>query len=157
MKRVAGMLLTLCLLAGLSGCQLLYMEPQERLTFLDGIIEDVGRTQLTEDQNLIGKRTTSPEDMYIGTYQAECSEANGRDVIFGGTSLLERKVLLEGEVQTVSGKAEIRIRMNGDVIEPAVDQNGSFRMELDFQSGGNYITVLYEDFKGIVTLKTSYI
>ena len=47
--------------------------------------------------------------------------------------------------------------MNGDVIEPAVDQNGSFRMELDFQSGGNYITVLYEDFKGIVKLKTSYI
>lgn len=156
MKRVAGMLLTLCLLAGLSGCQLLYMEPQERLTFLDGIIEDVGRTQLTEIK-IWSKAHTSPEDMYIGTYQAECSEANGRDVIFGGTSLLERKVLLEGEVQTVSGKAEIRIRMNGDVIEPAVDQNGSFRMELDFQSGGNYITVLYEDFKGIVKLKTSYI
>ena len=75
MKRAAGILLSLCLLAGLSGCQLLYMEPQERLTFLGGIIEDVGRAQLTEDQDLIGKRTASSEDMYIGTYQAECSEA----------------------------------------------------------------------------------
>jgi len=157
MKRAVGILLSLCLLAGLSGCQLLYMEPQERLTFLDGIIEDVGRAQLTEDRNLVGKRTASPEDMYTGAYQAECIEANGRDVIFGGTSLLERKVLLEGEVQTVSGKAEIRIRMNGDVIEPSVDQDGSFRMELDFQSGGNYMMVLYEEFEGMVKLKTSYI
>lgn len=156
MKKSAGVLLSLCLLIGLSGCQLLYMEPQERLTFLDGIIEDVGRAQLTEDRNLIGKRTSSSEDMYTGTYRAECIKANGCDVVFGGTSLLERKVVLEGKVQTVSGKAEIRIRMNGDVIEPIINQDGSFRMELDFQSGGNYVMVSYETFKGMVKLEISY-
>lgn len=156
MKRALGIFLSFCLLIGLSGCRLLYMEPQERLTFLDGIIEDVGRAQLTEDRNLIGKRTVSSEDMYTGTYRAECSKANGRDVIFGGTSLLERKVILKGEVRTVSGKAEIKIRMNGDVIEPIINKDGSFLMELDFQSGGNYIMVLYEQFEGAIEMKTSY-
>lgn len=156
MKKSVGILLSLCLLIGLSGCQLLYMEPQERLTFLDGIIEDVGRAQLTEERNLIGKRTASSEDMYTGTYRAECINANGRDVVFGGTSLLERKVVLEGETRTVSGKAEIKIRMNGDVIEPIINQDGSFRMELDFQSGGNYIMVSYEAFEGMITMKISY-
>jgi len=156
MKRVAAVILSLCLSACLSGCQLFHMKPQERLNFLDGIVENVGRVQLTEDRNLIGERTAYADNLYTGEYRADCRRANGQDVVFGGTSLLERKLVLKGSIRTTSGRAEIRIRMNGNVVQPSIGDDGSFHTELDFQGGGNYIIVSYNQFEGTVEMTAAY-
>lgn len=156
MKRVAAVILSLCLSACLSGCQLFHMEPQERLSFLNGIVENVGRAQLTEDRNLIGERTAYADNLYTGEYRADCRRANGQDVVFGGTSLLEQKLVLKGRIRTTSGRAEIRIHMNGDVVQPSIGEDGSFHMELDFQGGGNYIMVSYDQFEGTVEMTAAY-
>ena len=73
-------------------------------------------------------------------------------MIFGGVSLEGRKLYVSGYVNARSGKAVIRIRMNGDVTELEPDEDGYFSTELKLDSGGNYIMVRYENYIGTVEL-----
>ncbi len=42
--------------------------------------------------------------------------------------------------------------MNEEVTELQINDDGSFAMELNMESGGNYIMVCYDNFKGEVEL-----
>lgn len=110
--------------------------------YLDGVAGKIGDSQITEDDDLIGQRDLS-DDAYCGSYFSDCNNQTGRDVIFGGASTKERTLYVSGTVQTDSGSAMIRIRLNDEVIELKPDKNGDFETELSLESGGNYIMVLH--------------
>lgn len=74
MKRTLIFLLLTTLLLGLAGCRFNYMEPEAMEQFLDGIAENIGDSQITNDENLIGERTlVNSEDSYAGEYFANSS------------------------------------------------------------------------------------
>lgn len=155
MKHTITFLLLSVLLLGLTGCRLNSMEPEE---FLDGVAEAIGDSQLTGDEDLIGTRVlTSGEDSYAGEYTADCDHVTGRDVVFGGASIDTRVLHLSGHIETTSGEARIRIRMNDEVIKLNADEDGYFETELKCTSGGNYVMVDYEDFAGTVEMTCEYI
>lgn len=154
MKYVAVLICGLCMLFSLSACKLNYEKPQEVFSKLDGIAAKIGQTQITEDDDLIGKRTC--EDAYTGRYDVKCNGETGRDVIFGGASINSRKLHVYGMLNTNSGTAVVRVRQNEDVTELEVQTDGSFEKDLTCSSGGNYIMVNYEDFCGTLELHVEY-
>ena len=127
---------------------------------MHGILDDVasffGRSQITDDDELIGTRKLS-DDAYTGTYTSDCVGNTGRDVIFGGGSILNKTLSIKGQISTESGSAIVRIRMNDEVVELESDSDGRFDTELSIHSGGNYIMIDYSDFAGSVELHSKYV
>lgn len=156
-RRSAAVILTVTgVMTGLSGCRFNYEEPEKVMNKLDQIAENIGRSQITDGSKLIGERNT-PEDVYTGDYDAECTDETGRDVIFGGASIKERELRLSGSIYTESGKGKVRIRQNDDVQEYTADENGKIELSLTLGSGGNYIMMDYENFTGRVELYSVYV
>ena len=132
------------------------MEPEEMKEFLDGVVENIGDSQVTDDDDLIGARLQVDDDSYVGEYTAECSHMTGRDVVFGGASIHNRDLFLSGHIETESGNTTVRIRMNSEVIELEPDADGYFETTLKLDNGGNYIMVIYEDFSGMLKMTCEY-
>lgn len=132
------------------------MEPEAMKGFLDGVVENIGDSQITDDDDLIGARLLVDDDSYVGEYTAECSHMTGRDVVFGGASIHNRDLFLSGHIETESGNATVRIRMNSEVIELEPDADGYFETTLKLDNGGNYIMVIYEDFSGMLKMTCEY-
>lgn len=151
MKHFAVLLLFACVLLYLPGCRLNDMEPDEMDAYLDGVVEKIGDSQITDDDDLIGQRDLG-DDTYCGSYVANCNNQTGRDVVFGGASIHERVLLCHGSVQVESGTAEIRIRLNDEVIILQTDEKGGFETKLHLKSGGNYIMIDYSNFSGSVEM-----
>ena len=157
MKRAIVFLLLTSLLLSLNGCKFNYMEPEEMKEFLDGVVEDIGDSQVTDDDDLIGARLLVDDDSYVGEYTAECSHMTGRDVVFGGASIHNRDLFLSGHIETESGNTTVRIRMNSEVVELEPDADGHFETTLKLDNGGNYIMVSYDDFSGVVEMNSEYL
>ena len=156
MKHAIIFLLLTSLLLSLNGCKLNYMEPEEMKEFLDGVVENIGDSQVTDDDDLIGARLLVDDDSYVGEYTAECSHMTGRDVVLGGASIHNRDLFLYGHIETESGNATVRIRMNSEVVELEPDADGHFETTLKLDNGGNYIMVIYEDFSGMLKMTCEY-
>ena len=157
MKHAIIFLLLAALVLSLTGCRLNYMEPEEMQDFLDGIVENIGDSQITDDADLIGTRIlTDSADAYTGEYTSQCESATGRDVAFGGASIHNRALFLSSHIDAESGKATVRIRMNSEVIELEPDADGYFETTLKLDNGGNYIMVIYEDFSGMLKMTCEY-
>lgn len=57
------------LLLCVTGCRLNCMEPEGMQKFLDGVVEDIGDSQITDDKDLIGAKVlTDGADTYAGDY-----------------------------------------------------------------------------------------
>lgn len=156
MKHTIIFLLLTVLLLSLTGCRSDFMEPEAMKGFLDGVVENIGDSQITDDDDLIGARLLVDDDSYVGEYTAECSHMTGRDVVFGGASIHNRDLFLSGHIETESGNATVRIRMNSEVIELEPDADGYFETTLKLDNGGNYIMVIYEDFSGMLKMTCEY-
>ena len=156
MKHTIIFLLLTVLLLSLTGCRSNFMEPEAMQDFLDGVVENIGDSQITDDDDLIGGRLLVDDDSYVGEYTAECSHMTGRDVVFGGASIHNRDLFLSGHIETESGNATVRIRMNSEVIELEPDADGYFETTLKLDNGGNYIMVIYEDFSGMLKMTCEY-
>ena len=157
MKHTTIFLLLTVLLLSLTGCRSNFMEPEAMQDFLDGVVEDIGDSQVTDDDDLIGARLLVDDDSYVGEYTAECSHMTGRDVVFGGASIHNRDLFLSGHIDAESGKATVRIRMNSEVIELEPDADGYFETTLKLDNGGNYIMVIYDVFSGVVEMNSEYL
>ena len=158
MKHLFLFFLMAGLLLGMTGCDLKDMEPEEMQDFLDGVVEDIGNSQITGDADLIGIRMLNENsDAYTGEYTTECEAVTGRDVVFGGASIHNRDLFLSGSIDAESGKATVRIRLNEEVIELEPDADGHFETTLKLDNGGNYIMVVYEDFSGTVEMNSEYL
>lgn len=153
MKHILSFLLIVTLLIGQTGCSHNDMEPEEMAEFWEDVVDNIGDSQITDDENLIGKRMlVNSEDSYAGEYSVECSHVTGRDVIFGGASIHNKDLYLSGNIQTEDGTAKIRIRQNNEVTELEPDTAGNLAVTLELSSGGNYIMVVYEDFTGSIEM-----
>ena len=156
MKRAIIFLLLTVLLLSLTGCRSDFMEPEAMKEFLDGVVENIGDSQVTDDDDLIGERLLIDNDSYAGEYSAECNHMTGRDVVFGGASIHNRDLFLSGHIETESGNATVRIRMNSEIIELEPDADGHFETTLKLDNGGNYIMMIYEDFSGMLKMTCEY-
>ena len=157
MKHTIIFLLLTVLLLSLTGCRSDFMEPEAMQEFLDGVVEDIGDSQVTDDDDLIGERLLIDNDSYAGEYSAECNHMTGRDVVFGGASIHNRDLFLSGHIETESGNATVRIRMNSEVVELEPDADGHFETTLKLDNGGNYIMVIYDVFSGVVEMNSEYL
>ena len=158
MKHTIIFLLLTALILSLTGCRFNFMEPEEMQDFLDGVVENIGDSQITDDTDLIGTRIlTDSADAYTGEYTSQCESATGRDMVFGGASIHNRELFLSGTVRTGSGKAIVRIRLNEEVYELEPDADGYFETTLKLDNGGNYIMVVYDGFSGTVNLDSKYV
>ncbi len=155
MKRLSKVwLLIVCIaamLVGTTACSGVKLDPQQLLQRWERVVELCGKTQITPDAKLIGTRTYG-ENAYVGTYYADCKESSGRDVVFGGASLQERTVHLQGHVEQTSGAVCLRIRLGKEVQELKPDAQGNFEGDFVLTGGGNYFMLDYEHFCGTVTL-----
>lgn len=122
----------------------------------DGFVHIVGLNQITAKSKLIGKREFIGKDSYIGSYTSSCIFEKGRDVVFGGASIKDKKVSLKVKILTESGSANLRIRLGSDVKEYKTDNNNTFEQTIDLQAGGNYIMIDYDDFTGTVEMTSNY-
>lgn len=156
MRKWLLLVLALSLLFGTTACHGGDVDPQKLVSQWDRFVEMCGRTQITPDSKLIGTRTYG-EDDYVGTYYADCDEENGRDVIFGGGSVQERDVHLQGHVEQTSGTVQLRVRLGEQVEEPVLDAQGNFDLSYHLDGGGNYFMLDYEGFSGTITLSAFYI
>lgn len=156
MKHLFLFFLMAGLLLGMTGCDLKDMEPEEMQDFLNGVVENIGDSQITDAKDLIGTRILA-DDAYTGEYTTECEAVTGRDVVFGGASIHNRDLFLSGSIDAESGKATVRIRLNEEVIELEPDADGHFETTLKLESGGNYIMAIYEDFSGTLEMTCEYI
>ncbi len=93
----------------------------------------------------------------MGQYTADCTEATGRDVVFGGASTQARTIRVYGVIETEAGEAKVRIRRNATVEEYGPDEHGGLELVLDLSGGGNYIMVCYDSFSGTVELHAEYL
>lgn len=155
MKRVLAFFAALIFLSSLAACNLSGKEPEGVLNRLDGIVGQIGNSQITSDESLQGVRNNT-EDSYTGEYSAKCDGQTGRDVIFGGGSIQKCSLYIHGHICQKSGKATVRIRMNTVVTELETDENGNFETKLNMTSGGNYIMIDYKNFSGSVKLISEY-
>lgn len=156
MKKIAVLVLSLLIIFSFSACSS-NLDAEEVVNKFDSFAEQLSRSQITSDKKLVGKREYANNDHYTGNYIAKCDNADGRDVIFGGASVKEHKLKLTVNSAKYSGSFKIRVRLGSEVEEYIVDENGSFEKELEFNGGGNYIMIDYENFKGTVELSAEYI
>lgn len=154
-KHIMGGLLCSCLLLGsLTGCganwksKLLYGYEKTR--------SSLGGFQRTSKQQLYGMRLDG-EDAYTGTYQADCRNVRGKDVVFGGCSIQTRTLWLTGTVGARNGIVEIYV-LNGDKEKEYLTPNeqGMFSKIIQNEGGNCYVVVDYADYTGTVTLTSEY-
>lgn len=155
MKKVLMAILTACIMINCSACGFYNMTPREMHDFLNGVAENIGNSQLTKEEELIGERKIG-KDSYTGIYKSECTNITGKDVIFGGASIETRNIYIYGYIHPEVGNAKVRIRKNWEVIELTPNEDGYFETELSLGNGGNYIMIIYEAFQGTVELTSEY-
>lgn len=154
MKRWIALGLLLMTLASLTACRI--PDAMGIHGLMDGLAQHLGRSQITDEGDLIGKRSLNG-DGYTGGYCCAAAGTTGRDVVFGGASIDRRCIRISGTVETVSGTARIRIRLNDQVVVLTCDPDGCFGTMLSMNSGGNYIMVDYDRFVGRVELDSAYV
>ena len=150
MKRLIISILCIVMVLSFAGCSGNWKD--NAVDGWDKLTNSLSKSQITKDDDLIGERTLSDDDYYTGSYTAECSNADGRDVIFGGASVYEKKLKVTAKVETTSGKATFRIRLGSEVEEHTADEEGNLELDLELESGNIYIMIDYSDFSGSVEL-----
>lgn len=106
MKKIITGALLLCMVLSFTGCQFHYGKPSEMLEKLEGWAENLGQSQITEEEDLIGERILS-EDSYVGRYFADGEDETGKDVVFGGASIEKRQLRIYGTITTESDRKSV--------------------------------------------------
>lgn len=145
----------LCIIVMLCAMVFQVVEVEDIVNFYTSTVEYLGSRQLTSKINLIGERYNKQDD-YTGSYKCSADDVTGRDVIYGGCSVDKIKLNLKGKADTQSGELKIRIRYGYEVDYVTINDDGSFDELLEFDGGGNYIIIEYQDFTGEINLLTEY-
>ena len=175
-RKLVSAALSILLLTGLTGCvaDLGIGVIKELKDNKEGILEELGELwdgfleeanewsesyathSITNDHDLIGNREEGI-DHYVGTYEADYSEFDGKEYIFGGT-LLKRK---EGSdlcavysLTIQSGKARL-YRMDGRDEILLADSSEEGVYEFTIHAGKNFIVLDGTQFTGSLTLTVS--
>ena len=154
MKRLIISILCIVMVLSFAGCSGNWKD--NAIDGWDKLTNSLSKSQITKDDDLIGERTLSDDDYYTGSYTAERSNADGRDVIFGGASVYEKKLKVTAKVETTSGKATFRIRLGSEVEEHTAVEEGNLELDLELESGNIYIMIDYSEFTGSVAMTCEY-
>ena len=155
MRRLIALIILLAVVSNLAGC-FPHFDKDRALGIYDNALSLIGRSHLTSRIFLIGDRDFDDSDGYTGSYDAKCKGRTGRDVIFGGTSIYERKIKLTVHIVTDGGSATLSIRTGETVACYQPDELGDIELTLSFDGGSNYIMLDYDGFRGTVTLTSEY-
>lgn len=156
MKKIVCIFLTILIIVLSTGC--VYVknrEPEDIVKDFDKVIGDISQLQIDKTENLCGTREN--KDNFTGTYKLDVKNETGRECVFGGASINNRRVKLSGNFKVDEGKVTIRVRLNEKVVEISSEDLEDFDEEFDFEGGSNYIIFIYEDFTGKLDLKSEYI
>lgn len=118
--------------------------------------ESFATHSITNDDDLIGNREKGIDD-YVGTYEADYSEFDGKEYIFGGTSLKRQDgsdLCAVYSLTIQSGEARL-YRMDGcdEIILADITQEGTY--EFTIHAGKNFIVLDGTQFTGSLTLTVS--
>lgn len=120
----------------------------------DNINKTLGDLSLTNDSNLKGTRTFGI-DHYVGTYKVEYKNFNGKEILFGGTTI-ERKngstIKINIEVKNSKGKLEI-IMNTKNKEEMLVNHDGTYEYEFDIKDGSNYFLISGTKYSGTINIE----
>lgn len=142
----------------LTGCGSSYEEggKEWKDNFIEGYnswLQSFSRFSLTGDGTLKGKKDKGVDE-YTGTYSAEYESFNGKEFLFGGTSL-ERKDGSDLEVvysiKITSGSATLYWLTSGEEYTIS-DKDGDGTYNLTLRSGDNYIILKGENYSGSLSL-----
>ena len=154
MKRLCVTMLCIVMVLTFAGCSGNWKD--NAVGSWDKLANTLSKSQITKDDDLIGERTLPDDDYYTGSYTAECENIDGRDVVFGGASVYEKKLKVTAKVETTSGKATFRIRLGSEVEEHTADEEGNLELDLELESGNIYIMLDYSEFTGSVAMTCEY-
>ena len=158
MKRAVAVLLTLALMLSLTACMSRgSMQLKRADRYFDDLRGAFKMSDVTSSAELIGRRKNRNGNWFIGSYTAHCENETGRDTVFGGASARDKLIKVKAYIETESGSAVIRLRMNGKVLEYTPDTDGRFEREFNFQNGGNYIMIDFDRFTGTVQMTAEYV
>lgn len=115
--------------------------------------ESAATFSITDDPDLAGSRQKGI-DNYVGTYKAEYSNFDGKEYIFGGTSLKRQDgsdLCAVYSLTIQSGEARL-YRMDGCDEIILADASGEGRYEFTIHAGKNFIVLDGTQFTGSLTL-----
>lgn len=160
MKRLkisSAVILSICLLFGLSGCGNNQTGEQWKESVIRGMnhcMQSFSKHALTKDKDLKGKKVKG-NDGYTGTYTADYDGFNGEEIIFGGTAL-EREngsnLKATYQLKISSGSAILYWREFGGE-HTITEANGESTYEITLSSGDNYIILKGDNFSGSLVLE----
>ena len=154
-RKVSAVILTVFMLVCSSGCCFFEFDAQNIMDGIENTAQRLGKSQITEDTNLIGRRLTGT-DGFTGVYKVSCVGANGRDAIFGGGSIEKKTIRLTVKISVVSGNARLRVRNNFDAEVFPLENSEYYEFIFTFDSGGKYIMIDYENFSGSIEMRSDY-
>ena len=120
----------------------------------NNVIESFSQHALTKDSDLQGERITD-EDSYTGTYKASYNHYNGKEYLFGGTSLQRDdgnnlKITYSLNISSGSGTLYWQEKDEKHIISDISSKN---IYEFILSSGDNYIVFEGDDFTGNINIK----
>ncbi len=176
MRKLVSVVVSILLLTGLAGCgiDLAVGMVKELNDNEDGIRRELGELwdsfleeanewsesfathSITDDQDLIGNREKGV-DNYVGTYEADYSEFDGEEYIFGGTSLKRENgsdLCAIYSLTIQSGEARL-YRMDGcnEILLADLSKEGKY--EFTIHAGKNFIVLQGTQFTGSLMLTVS--
>ena len=149
-KTIVAALLAICLVFTMTGCSADDNNIKDNLIDgFNGLLQHFSKYALTDEKDLQGDKTKG-EDTYTGSYEANYDDLNGKEYIFGGTSLERDKgseLTITYELAVDSGTVRLYWLDKGEEkIIADTDKNGTYSVTLD--EGDNYLTLEGDDFYG---------
>lgn len=111
---------------------------------------------ITKDRDLIGKRERGADD-YVGTYEASYMQFDGKEYIFGGTSLKRKgggDLCVTYSLTVQSGEAML-YWMDGDNKIAIAEASDKGIYEFTIHAGKNFIVLEGDMFTGTLALNVS--
>lgn len=121
----------------------------------DKVVDNAGELALTKESSLVGDKEKGKDD-YTGEYAAQYEDFTGKEYIFGGTSLEERKTGTELEVKVnfkiEKGSAKLIFVSGPNVPQVIIEKDGEWSGTVKLSKGSNYFYIEAENFSGTINL-----
>lgn len=119
----------------------------------DNINKNIGDLILTNNITLKGKRKFG-EDHYVGTYEAKYKNFNGKEILFGGTTLKRENggtIHIKLRIDNYSGDIEAIMNLKGRQ-KILATKSGEYEFDFNIKDGSNYLIIKARNYFGNVNI-----